>query len=408
MQWNANSPKVNNAWKDSESLVLTRGAVLPGRCMRCNSTVNIVLKTISLDYYPNYNLFFGFAGFFLYWRHTVRLQLCDKHLSNGGTTTRAYLLFVIMGALAILAGISSASSTAIIGGSIGVLLGIILFFFGGRTIYIRKIDKPYIWLEGINNDYLSYFPEWKESRTEKTMVRKPVVSESAFNTLLTSLTRDTVTASIHWRLCKDLWGSVPEFIKELNQSPAFWTHTFAAHREVALFRLGRLYDQQCGALSLPRFVDIITSNQHWFDDDRFRERLKDNPFIDSLAQGARRPDESILAEDAARVSEKSDPLVNRLLAIRNRVLAHRDPRVVLGTVPDPSGAIDNADIDTLLDRAATILNRYGVMFRAGSSLMSIVGQDDFRYVLEHVRRDLAAAEERFAAELARAQPDVGG
>jgi AbiU2 len=240
------------------------------------------------------------------------------------------------------------------------------------------------------------------------MARIPLESEEAFNTLLTSLTEDTVTASIHWRLHKDLWASVPEFVTELNQSPAFWSLTFSAHREVALFRLGRLYDQQSGALSLPSLVDTIAANQHLFDDGSFRDRLKDNPFVESLAQGVRRPDEATLAGDAATVSEKSDPLVKRLLAIRNRVFAHRDPRVILGTVQDPSGAIDNADIDTLLDRAATIVNRYGIMFRAGSSLMSIVGQDDFRRVLEHVRRDVAAYEKQIADEIARAHAQITG
>ncbi len=240
------------------------------------------------------------------------------------------------------------------------------------------------------------------------MARIPVESEAAFSTLLTSLTEDTVTASIHWRLCKDLWASVPEFVRELNQSPAFWSLTFNAHRETALFRLGRLYDQQSSALSLPSLVDTIAANQHLFDDAHFRERLKENPFVESLAQGARRPDDQILAQDAASVSERSDALVARLLAVRNRVLAHRDPRVVLGTIHDPSDAVDNADIDALLERAAKIVNRYGIMFRAGSSLMSIIGQDDFKSVLKHVRRDLAAYKKQIAEEVARARTQAAG
>ena len=217
-----------------------------------------------------------------------------------------------------------------------------------------------------------------------------------------------MTASIHWRLYKDLYASVPEFVTELNQSPAFWSLTFNAHREVALFRLGRLYDPQTGALSLPSLLDTITANQHLFDEGPFRERLKGNSFVESLAQDARRPDGATLAEDAATVSERSDPLVKRLLAVRNRVLAHCDPRVVLGTVHDPSDAIDNADIDTLLDRAATIVNRYGILFRANSSRMSIVGQDDFRGVLEHIRQGVAAYDKQITDDLARAHAQSNG
>jgi hypothetical protein len=240
------------------------------------------------------------------------------------------------------------------------------------------------------------------------MARIPVESEAAFATLLTSITEDTVTATVHWRLCKDLWASVPEFVMELNQSPAFWSLTFNAHREVALFRLGRLYDQQSGALSLPSLVDTIVANQHLFDDVHFRERLKNNPFVESLAQSARRPDESMLAQDAASVSECSDRLVKRLLAVRNRVLAHRDPRVALGRVSDPSSGTGDADIDTLLDRAATIVNRYGIMFRAGSHLMSIIGQEDFKQVLKHVRRSIEVYEKQIADEIAQAQHETAG
>jgi AbiU2 len=240
------------------------------------------------------------------------------------------------------------------------------------------------------------------------MARIPVESEAAFGTLLTSLTEDTVTASIHWRLCKDLWASVPEFVGELNQSPAFWTLTFNAHREVALFRLGRLYDQQNGGLAFRAWSTRLPPISTYSTMPSFASDSKIILIVESLARSARRPDDATLAQDAASVSEKSDLLVRRLLSIRNRVLAHRDPRVVLGTVQNPSNTVDNADIDALLDRAATIIKRYGIMFRAGSSLMSIVGQDDFRRVLEHVRRDLAAYEKQIAEEVARTRAQVAG
>src|SRR5258708_21556406 len=164
------------------------------------------------------------------------------------------------------------------------------------------------------------------------MARIPVECEAVFSTLLTSIIEDTVTASVHWRLHKDLQAAVPEFAKELNQSPAFWSLTLNAHREVALFRLSRLYDKQAGALSLPSLLDIINANLQHFDEGSFRERLKDNPFVASLAQGARRPDAATLKRDAESVAERSCGLVERLLVMRDRVLAHTDPRVVIGAV----------------------------------------------------------------------------
>ncbi|MCX6539030.1 MAG: hypothetical protein NT151_08875 [Acidobacteria bacterium] len=239
------------------------------------------------------------------------------------------------------------------------------------------------------------------------MAQIPVTSEAAFETLLASIAEDAATASIHWRLCKDLFAAVPEFVTELNEAPAFWSLTMNAHREVTLFRLGRLYDQQNGALSLRSLVDTISANRHLFDVDRFRERLKGNPFIDSLADGARQPEESALLHDAASVSEEGDPLVRKLLAIRNRVLAHRDARVALGVVADPAGTLAPPDIDALLERAATVVNRYSIMFRAGSHAMWMFGGNDWKQVLRRVRNDLNTTKSRIAAEIACAEKSQG-
>jgi len=227
-----------------------------------------------------------------------------------------------------------------------------------------------------------------------------IETETQFETLLVSLSDDVVTASIHWKLCGDLWACVNEFVRELNESPTFWSLTMSAHREVALFRLGRLFDQQNGALSLPSLVDTIAANLHLFDVERFRERLKDNPFVQSLSEGARRPDSNMVAADARDVSA-SDPLVGRLTAMRNRALAHRDPRVVFGSVDDPAGALSAPDIGSLLAKATSVVNRYSSMFKANTHMMSMFGQDDFRRVLEHVRADVDAIEARIGDEIAR-------
>jgi len=94
---------------------------------------------------------------------------------------------------------------------------------------------------------------------------------------------------------------VPEFVTELNQSRLSGLSPLMLIAKSALFRLGRLYDQQTGALTFePRRHDCCQSAL--VPRGPFRERLKNNQFVESLAQGARRPDEATLAEDAAIVS----------------------------------------------------------------------------------------------------------
>jgi hypothetical protein len=233
------------------------------------------------------------------------------------------------------------------------------------------------------------------------------IDSQALDTLLASVAADVVTTSIHWRLCRDLWAAVPDFEREMNECRAFWSLTLGAHYEVALFRLGRLYDQDPAALGLRRLLAIVADNADLFSETHFRERLKHRPFVDSLARGVVPPDAATLEADAKSVAG-DDPLVHELVATRNCVLAHRDPRVVLGRLQDPAASLDPSKIDSLLGRAASIVNRYRDLFCATSSAMTIVGHDDYRGVLSHIRDDLARKEQLLQEELERPQGRSAG
>lgn len=224
------------------------------------------------------------------------------------------------------------------------------------------------------------------------------IDSKDLDTLLESLTKDVVVTSIHWRLCKDLWAAVPEFERQMNECRAFWSLTLGAHHEVVLFRLGRLYEQDPSAAGLRRLLTLVAANQHLFSQAHFMERLKDNPHVDKLGAGVVPPDAATLNDDARDVAA-GDPLVQELVEARNQVLAHRDPRVILGRLPDPAGSLGQRKIDSLLERAARIVNRYSLLFRASTSVMTIVGHDDYLRVLCHLRDDLAHKEQLLQDEL---------
>lgn len=212
-----------------------------------------------------------------------------------------------------------------------------------------------------------------------------------------------MSASIHWKLFNDLWLATRTFAREMNESRAFWSLTIAAHRDVVLFRLGRLYDQSKQALSLRTWLGTIEANAHLFDREGFRERLKDNPFVDSLSASARKPHPVTLKNDVATVSSQSDELVQRLCDLRNKVLAHRDPLLVVEPQWANTGELSNTDIETLLDRAVTVVNRYNSLFRARSYSTNIVGRDDYESMLRLVRRGIDAHEAEIEAQIAEAQ-----
>ena len=154
---------------------------------------------------------------------------------------------------------------------------------------------------------------------------------SEFHSLLLALVDELVDAHIHFRLFKSLNADIPEYVRVFNQSCAFWQLTLRAHLDAVFLRLCKAYDQYGGgnpSLNLRNLLDTVAANLYLFDEPNFRERLRDNPFVDSLAATSRRPDLAQLQQDLLSVSS-SDPLVNKLTIWRNNFYAHRSPAQIL-------------------------------------------------------------------------------
>jgi|SRR5256885_13640760 len=222
-----------------------------------------------------------------------------------------------------------------------------------------------------------------------------------FNKLLSVLATEIVNANIFFKLHYNLKSAATEYEKEFNQSVTFWNITFQALLDATLFRLCRIYDTHEKSNSLLNLLDTIKENLHIFDETNFRVRLKDNPFVDSLAESARKPDLKQLDEDIEYASDKN-PLVNNLRVWRNTIFAHRSASTIIKGKKLPDNypfSMDN--IAELLEKGMSILNHYSGLFRASTHSTQIVGYDDYQYVLNCIRADLKRREEEFERELRR-------
>ena len=205
-----------------------------------------------------------------------------------------------------------------------------------------------------------------------------------FAKLLESLSSDVVNAHIHWRMATELGNSLAAHPLVFAQSNTFWSLTHQAHIATSLQCLSRAFDQEHSSLHLPSLLRTIKNNLEIFDADKFRVRLKDNPFVESLAETAEKPDERQLTEDIKLCTSK-DPDVRLLATYRNSRAAHRSKKLALH--PDRTAdapVLTDAVVKNLLSRAQTILNRYSRMFSASTYSMNIVGKDDFKYIIEVV------------------------
>lgn len=220
-----------------------------------------------------------------------------------------------------------------------------------------------------------------------------------FQHLLESLASEVVDASIHFKLYSDLTGAISEYQTEYNQTNAFWSLTFQSHLDAAVFRLCKIYDQHAKTLNLRNLLDTIKANIDVFDTEDFRKRLKDNPFVESLSEKSRKPDEQQLEEDLVYVSNEN-PLIKNLLVLRNNFYAHRNAKDAItkrNLADDYPLTIEN--IGELLTVGIRLINHYSGLFRASTYSTNIIGRDDFNFVLKSIREHLLLNEQRIEEEL---------
>jgi len=223
------------------------------------------------------------------------------------------------------------------------------------------------------------------------------LTSTELNNLVEALSSEIVYANIHFRLYKDITGSV-EFENELNQSKAFWGLTIQAHLDVAVFRLCKIYDKQPKSLNLEKLLKTIGENLHLFAVASFKERQGNHPLIDSLSELERVPDPTQLQIDLEYVSNENT-LVKKLQYWRNNYIAHISETISRQSIDIASGNPLTVDeISELIEKSSEIFNRYSSLFNATSHSTLIVGHDDFKWVLKSVRAHKELLEEQFRKE----------
>lgn len=220
-----------------------------------------------------------------------------------------------------------------------------------------------------------------------------------FHKLLFALAGELVDAKIQFNLFQDLSACRSEYFTEFAQSNTFWSFTFQAHLDTALMRLCRVFDMHRSSLNLRTLILTVKENLHLFEEEGFRERLKGNPFVDSLAETYRVPSEAAIQGDLDFLDITKNPLVKKLVIWRDKHFAHRDPSSVLNpkelTTRYP---LRFTEIDELLKQGLRIANEYSSLFVATTHASGVVGRDDYLSILKAVRESVNRYETQMEAE----------
>lgn len=224
--------------------------------------------------------------------------------------------------------------------------------------------------------------------------------------LMESLHREVIDAQHFLKLYQLLTASIDEFADAFALSNTFWHYALRGLKETGMYTLCRLFETQKSALNLPNFLKLIKDNREYFSEEYFRDRLKDNPHLENLAQCNRIPTAKEIDDDLNLVTI-ANPLVKKIVMWRNNIYAHKGASSVLnGYSTLKENDFTDEEIQELIDTAFHVYNKYLGLFRAATWSRMLLGEDDYRSLLKLACLGKRIRNQDWEKEMAQWDPEI--
>lgn len=160
-----------NIWRNQSLLVMTKEALLPGRCVKCNAYTNERLKRKLTWHHPALYLLI-FVSILIYIivamvvrkTATVNIGFCPEHLAARKKNLAITWALALL-SIASLVMFSVLEDVTFIFASLPLVLASAIYgIVTLRVVVPTKIDDYYVWLKGVNADYLTEFPDLSSAR----------------------------------------------------------------------------------------------------------------------------------------------------------------------------------------------------------------------------------------------------
>ena len=159
-------PSYGGVWRDGKTLVMTKEAGLPDRCVKCNAPANgLGLKRRLSWHNPLLYLVIFIAALFyvilaaiLSKRATVFLGMCAQHFQRRRKLIVVGWSLFAIGLIVPVVAFANDYSAAGLLGLLVLLISIVWLIVAARVVTVKKIDDRFVWLTGINANYLSQLP----------------------------------------------------------------------------------------------------------------------------------------------------------------------------------------------------------------------------------------------------------
>jgi hypothetical protein len=155
-------------WRDEGKLVMSKDATLPDRCVKCNRPANGLRLKRTLYWHNPLIYALILAGVLIYLivslivrkTATVNVPLCETHLAGRRNKLVAGSLLILLGLGAFIFTVAYNYPVLLVGAALIILIGLIFVIAAARVVIPLKIDDRFVWLKGVDKDYLNQLPQW--------------------------------------------------------------------------------------------------------------------------------------------------------------------------------------------------------------------------------------------------------
>lgn len=158
---------LSTIWRKNKLLVMTKQAMLPNRCIKCNERADTYLKRNLRWHHPAlYLLIFGGVLFYIIFAlvisktATVTVGLCADHSAARKRDLMICWALVLGSFVSVYLTVATNEPFFLLLGVVMFLGGVIYAVVKARVVAPQKIDNQFVWLHGVTASYLQEFPEW--------------------------------------------------------------------------------------------------------------------------------------------------------------------------------------------------------------------------------------------------------
>lgn len=162
-------PQVGGAgvWREGSKLVMSKDAILPDRCVKCNVPTTGRLKRRLSWHHPAIYLII-FIALLIYFivamvtrkSATIEIGLCDEHREKRKRNLMITWILFAIGILSLIVAAAMEDGTFVLFGILALFGSLIFGLIAIRVVTPAKIDDKFVWLNGVNKEYLAELPQW--------------------------------------------------------------------------------------------------------------------------------------------------------------------------------------------------------------------------------------------------------